>query len=88
MRISLSKKNHKLGHHAMLTADRAEVFDARAVINEEILRDEFEPHVESNSDGSSTWRFNIRFLELLVLAFPSGIVGGFLKLVTRRKASS
>ena len=70
MKISLSKKNDPRGRHAVFCADAKEVFDARSVINLEILGDKFKPYTEPYGDGGMLWRFHIRFLETLVLAFP------------------
>lgn len=70
MKIALSKKNDKRGRHCVLTADAKEVFDARIVINTEILKDDFRPYTEPYGDGGVLWRFHMRWLETLVLAFP------------------
>lgn len=70
MKISLSKKNDKRGRHAVLTCDAREIFDTRIVVDNEVLGGKFRPYTESHGAGGMLWRFHLRFLETLVLAFP------------------
>lgn len=69
MKLSLSKKNDPRGQHVVLFCEPAEDFDAQHVINSEILKGEVRM-VREPTTGGTLYRFSLKWLDMLTLAFP------------------
>lgn len=70
MKLGLSERNDPRGQHLVLTCGSSETIDATAVVRTEILENRIRPVAESNGRGGVKFRFHMRYLERLTLAFP------------------
>lgn len=71
MRLLLSKKDDPRGLHVVLSCDdKEEAWKVQPVIVNEILGGKANPVRESLSNGKVLYRFNLRYLDRLGLAFP------------------
>lgn len=70
MKISLSKKNDPRGRHLILTMQSKESAEAHSVIVNEILEGKARPVQEPHGTAGKLYRFNVKYLDRLALAFP------------------
>lgn len=71
MKLTLSKKDDPRGQHCVLVCEtRDEAYKVHPIITEEILRRKRNPVREVEDGGRVLYRFNIRYLDRLGLAFP------------------
>lgn len=70
MKIALSKKNDPRGRHLVLVCDPSESATARNVVVKEILKGKYRPVMGTDEKGRTLFRFNLKFLDHLALAFP------------------
>lgn len=70
MKITLSKRNDPRGKHAVLLVDPKEAWEAESVIRSEILQGKARPVRETNAAGDVLFRFHLKWLDRISLAFP------------------
>lgn len=70
MKITLSKKSDPRGPHCVLVCSAGESPSAYPVIAREILQGKARPVKEGTENGNILYRFNMKYLDLLALAFP------------------
>lgn len=70
MKLTLNKKNDPRGKHVVLVCSREEAYDVHPVVVQTILKGKARPVREVTDDGEVLYRFNLKFLDRLSLAFP------------------
>jgi SNF2 family DNA or RNA helicase len=70
MKLTLSKKGDPRGRHVVLVCEKDEAYVAHSVIVSEILKGQVKPVREKLNENQFAFRFNLKWLEMLSLAFP------------------
>lgn len=71
MRLALSKKDDPRGQHCVLVCDtKNEAASIMGCIINDILEGKANPHRELRDDGKVVFRFHLKYLDRLALAFP------------------
>lgn len=70
MKITLSKKDDPRGRHCVLVCDHSEGDKVWQVVAQDILENKARPVREQEGRGPIIYRFNLKYLDRLALAFP------------------
>lgn len=70
MKIRMSPKGHEKGKHLIFTVKREDSYDAHNVIATDVLEGAARPVREEGEDGEIVYRFALKWLDNLMLAFP------------------
>lgn len=85
MKILLSKRDDPRGRHCVLFCKGDEQYDAFSIINREILQGRAAPVKEVVNGGEdAVFRFNLKYLDLLALAFPMAELSQSINMRMRR----